>query len=161
MLLQPAVHFLRTPGSWTRSLWSHSVGLMDNDRHISYQQIIERIASGKALHDVLQSLLEEVHELRSDIQLMRETMAAAAPPPYLTARELAQTLQVAYETVRRRVAGGEWPALMIGNQARFGPEEIAAIRELSIKRARAPQPSASERRARNKKIRSVPIFGQE
>ncbi|MFJ5860840.1 helix-turn-helix domain-containing protein [Pseudarthrobacter sp. NPDC092439] len=134
---------------------------MENHQPPTAQQIIERITSDKALHDVLQPLLEEVRGLRSDIRQMRETMAAAAPPPYLTARELAQTLQVSYETVRRRVAGGEWPALMIGNQARFGPEEIAAIRELSFKRAPAPHPSGPERRARNKKIRSMPIFGQE
>jgi hypothetical protein len=48
--------------------------------------------------------------------------------------------RVSYETVRRRVAGGKWSALIIGRHARFGPEEIATIRQSLVRRA--PRASA-------------------
>jgi excisionase family DNA binding protein len=133
---------------------------MDNNKPLSAEQIIARITSDKALHDVLQSLLEEVRLLRSEIRQMQETRTLTAPAPYLTARDLAQMLQVSYETVRRRVAAGEWPALVIGRQARFGPEEIAAIRETLIKRSLEPPAGSWERRQRNKKIRELFPGGQ-
>ena len=129
--------------------------MVENHQALTADKILERIASDKGLHDVLQPLLEEVRQLRNDIRQMRETIAATAPAPYLTVRELAEMLQVSYETVRRRVAAGEWPAVMIGRQARFGPEELAAIRETLLKRAPEPPMSNWERRQRNKQLRSV------
>ncbi|MDR6417579.1 hypothetical protein [Pseudarthrobacter sulfonivorans] len=86
----------------------------------------------------------------------------AAPPPlvaYLTSRELAQMLQASYETVRRRVAAWEWPAVMIGRQARFGPEQMAAIRESLIRRAPEPLICSRERRQRNKRLRALHTGG--
>lgn len=133
---------------------------MENPQSLSADQIIARIASDNALHDVLQPLLEEVRELRNDIRQMRETMAAGAPQSHLTARELSQTLKVSYETVRRRVAAGEWPALIIGNQARFGPEEIAALRKMLSKRSQEPPMNGWEGRQRNKRLRSLGLGGR-
>jgi excisionase family DNA binding protein len=72
----------------------------------------------------LKRLAEEIAGLRKEVRQLRDALASPPPFLYLTARELAQMFQVSYETVRRRVAAGEWPAVMIGRQARFGPEEI-------------------------------------
>lgn len=80
---------------------------------------------------------------------------------YLTSAQLAMRLGLCVETIRRRVRSGAWPALMIGNRARFGPEEIAAIRELSVKRPPAPRTPSSERRARNKRLRNMTAFRQD
>ncbi|MGP4033671.1 excisionase family DNA-binding protein [Pseudarthrobacter sp. 1C304] len=128
---------------------------MENHQAFTADKILERVASDKALHDVLQPLLEEVRQLRNDIREMRETIAATAPAQYLTVRELAETLQVSYETVRRRVAAGEWPAVMIGRHARFGPEELAAIRKRLSRPVHDPPMSSWERRQRNKRLRNL------
>jgi len=106
----------------------------------------------------LQRVVEEMAALRDEVRQLREALASP-PASYLTAGELAQMLQVSYETVRRRVAAGEWPALMIGRQARFGPEEQAAIRQASLKRAPEPPMTSSERRQRNKRLRALRLGG--
>lgn len=103
----------------------------------------------------LKRIVEEIAGLREEVRQLREALASPSPVLYLTARELAQTFQVSYETVRRRVAAGKWPAMMIGRQARFGPEEIDAIRQKLVKRAPEPPLSSWERRQRNKRLRGL------
>lgn len=128
---------------------------MGESRPLSSEGIVSRTTSDEALHDVLQALLEEMREHRSDLRQMRETMPTAAHAPYLTTREVAAMFQVSQDTVRRRVAAGDWPAIVIGRQARFGPEELTAIRQFLLKRVPERPMTRSERRKQSERIRSL------
>lgn len=104
----------------------------------------------------MERLAAEVAGLREEVKQLREALTTSTPEPYLTTREVADLFQVSSETVRRRVADGKWPAMIIGRQARFGPEEITAIRQSLTKRApESPPPGSWERRQRNKRNRSI------
>jgi excisionase family DNA binding protein len=73
--------------------------------------------------------------------------------------EVADLFRVSEQTVRNRVNIGKWPAWRDGRQMLFGRQEIAKIRELSTMTAPSRR-SAAARRARNKQIRSLPVFRQ-
>jgi excisionase family DNA binding protein len=103
----------------------------------------------------LERMAEEIAGLREEVRQLREALTSPTPPAYLTTREVARIFQVSYETVRRRVAAGKWPAWRDGCQIRFGPEEIAAIEEWGRPKPPAPRLSSLERRQRNKQLRSV------
>lgn len=51
--------------------------------------------------------------------------ATADTAPLLSVREAAARLAVSPATVRRWIAGGEMPALRIGNSVRIDPERLA------------------------------------
>lgn len=130
---------------------------MDNDKQLTLPQIIDRISSDKALHDVLQPLLEEVRGLRAELSELREVLSGGTATKYLTIPEVAELFGVCSETVRRRARKGEWPAVRIGNQMRFGREDIEAIRELGRPKPPPQRRTALETRRRNKAIlKSMP-----
>lgn len=109
----------------------------------------------------LEWLAAEVAGLREEVKQLREALTTSPPEPYLTTREVAVLFQVSYETVRRRVADGKWQAMIIGRRARFGPEEIAAIRQSLMKQAPdSPPPGSWELRQRNKKLRALGTGGR-
>ena len=108
----------------------------------------------------LERLAAEVAGLREEVKQLREALTTSTPESYLTTREVADLFRVSYETVRRRVAAGKWPAMIIGRQARFGPDEIAAIRQSFVKRVPEPLPSGWERRQRNKRLRALLPSGE-
>ncbi|MFJ4268435.1 hypothetical protein ACIPY1_17905 [Paenarthrobacter nicotinovorans] len=51
---------------------------------IAYQQIIDRISSDKALHELLQPLLDEVRQLQAEISELREVLGGGTASKYLT-----------------------------------------------------------------------------
>jgi excisionase family DNA binding protein len=73
----------------------------------------------------LERIAAEIAGLREEVRQLPEALTAPPREPYLSTREVGDMFRVSYETVRRRVASGKWPALLIGRQARFGPEEIS------------------------------------
>jgi excisionase family DNA binding protein len=105
--------------------------------------------------DELERVAGEIAGLREEIRQLREALMTSPSEAFLTTREVADMFRISYETVRRRVADGRWQALIIGRQARFGPEEIAAIRLSLVKRAPESPPDRWERRQRNKRIRAI------
>jgi len=125
---------------------------MDNDQPLTHQQIIDRISSERALHAVLAPLLEEVRHLRAEISELREVLGGGTATKYLTIPEVAELFGVCAETVRRRARKGEWPAVRIGNQTRFGREDIEAIRELGRPKPPPHRRTALETRQRNKAL---------
>lgn len=74
---------------------------------------------------------------------------------FYTVPEVAQMFRVCEETVRRRVRANKWPAWRDGTQIRFGAEDIEAIRQQGSK---PPAPSTTDRRARNRRLRNLPVF---
>jgi excisionase family DNA binding protein len=133
---------------------------MENHQPLSSEKFIERIASDKALHDVLQPLLEEVRELRKELGQLRDVIGDGRTIRYLTIPEVAQMFNVCEETVRRRTRSGEWPALalVVGRQTRIGPEELAAIKKIARKPPSLqsrPGRSSLERRELRNRLNSV------
>lgn len=54
-------------------------------------------------------------------------MTTAGDETWITSAELAARLQISPETVRDRVAEGEWPAGRIGRHLRFSPDHVQQI----------------------------------
>jgi excisionase family DNA binding protein len=52
---------------------------------------------------------------------------SALPERLLTARQVAQILNVSLRTVRRRIADGTLPVVHIGGAVRISPEAIATM----------------------------------
>jgi hypothetical protein len=104
--------------------------------------------------DDLERMAAEIAGMREEIRL-REELIASPPEPFLTTLEGEKMFRVSYETFRRRVADGKWPAMIIGRQARIGPEELAAIKESLTLPAPQPPMSSWERLQRNKRIRAM------
>lgn len=59
---------------WTASPPAPQRWRMENNQPLSADQILERIASDKALHDVLEPLLGEVRDLRTEIAELGEVI---------------------------------------------------------------------------------------
>lgn len=65
---------------------------------------------------------------------------------WITSAELAARLQISPETVRDRVAAGEWPAGRIGRHLRFSPDQVQQIgRIISQPRKRKPRGNSGGR----------------
>jgi excisionase family DNA binding protein len=133
---------------------------MNNHQSELADRILERISTDKAVHEAMHRFLKELQGFRADINQLRQEMANPIPTRYLTTSEVAETFGISAETVPRRVADGKLPAMIIGRQARFGPEEIAEIRHSLVERALEPPLTSWERRQRNKRLRALGIGGQ-
>jgi excisionase family DNA binding protein len=123
-----------------------SVAGWTKNRPLTAEQIIARIASDSALHDVIQRLLEEMQGFRADINQLRQAIASPDRRKYLTTSEVAELFGVGEQTVRNRVNSGKWPAWRDGQVIRFGAEDVEAIRELGKPKSPRPRRSNLERR---------------